>query len=251
MQKHGFTVVRDVLDDQQLSTASALLRDEYDHRACMAHSSLTWYIRSLASVQRPFRELYNAWGANDLISSFDGVGWRQHGEPGWAVDWHVDQDASSMDTTSAQAILALSAHTADSGGLQLLPDSHRRFTALMHRMGNPSDDGWQFCAIDPGDPIFRGRAAVQPQLRAGDMVIWDSRTVHRVVEPTGPDERVTAYLSFAPRSWATHAALAERRRFFAEGRATTHWAHRPVDRGEAPCPPAREWHALDERLRLV
>ncbi|UQC87720.1 phytanoyl-CoA dioxygenase [Colletotrichum lupini] len=61
----------------------------------------------------------------------------------------------------------------------------------------------------------------------GDLIIWDSRLIHFGAEPTSKSNtiRTITYVSYAPASFATKAALEAKKKAFDEWLATTHWPH--------------------------
>lgn len=145
-----------------------------------------------------------------LISSFEGMSiWRsvdaraagKRGECNSAGDgscktvhsppaplpWHVDQHPCRPGRCTVQSLVdLLGTDVAGGRGNALVPRSHIQFTrwagtypALVEASG--ADDYFE---VPPGDPIFdrtdglSGSAAVAVSLRAGDMLMWDSRVVH-------------------------------------------------------------------------
>ena len=70
-------------------------------------------------------------------------------------------------------------------------------------------------------------AAIVPQLHAGDLLLWDSRTVHCSsaghVPPSGRGlARLVTFVCFTPAERADEACLERRRQAVAEGTTTTH-----------------------------
>ena len=147
--------------------------------------------------------------------------WRRAGDA-WTLPWHVDQD--DPDERGVQGILALSAQDARTGGLQLATEwTARDFERLV--AGVHEKKAWPFVVCDEEQSH-----AVQPTLAPGDLVLWDSRALHRVVAPLEPErtERATVYLAFQPKDPALTEA---RTRAFYDGVATNHWSRRLVPRG--------------------
>ena len=63
--------------------------------------------------------------------------------------------------------------------------------------------------------------------RVGDLILWDSRTVHWGGEPTEKSDtiRTVVYAAYAPACMSLKDALAEKQRVFEANGATTHWPH--------------------------
>lgn len=246
LRECGYTLIRSVVSSWQCrkwrETADA-------HPAeCHAHSRLMWDIRTR---RRALLKVFASfWGTSELIVGFDGIGHRRPGET-FELDWHVDQNSlheegSEDGCACLQGILALSEMDERTGGTELLRGSHRMHAAIMARSGHEeAEDDWEYYPIAGNDEAFRDCGAVRPTLSPGDLLLWDSRLVHRVVAPSSPTERMVAYVSMTPRRFATEEVLSKRRRAYELGISTTHWPHRFVERGEEaytrpswPIPPA-------------
>ena len=227
MEIDGFEVVRNVLTEAEAEDVAAAALTEMQTRPHMAHSDTMWRLRLHPSVLAVFRRL---WGTNDIVTSFDGIG-QSHGE--FTLPWHVDQERHSCERIGIQGILALSHHTRKSGGIQLLRGSFAYHPGLV----DPCDgDDWEYQEVEAD---VDERDVFTPVLRPGDMCLWDSRTVHRVVSGSVSNTpRITAYLSYEPRSSVPRAVQHRRRRGLKDGISTTHWASRFVDRDEERSPPS-------------
>lgn len=75
----------------------------------------------------------------------------------------------------------------------------------------------------------RGCEEVSVRARAGDLVLWDSRTFHQGVESqkqrTEPNFRGVVYVCMTQRARASEKMQKKRRKAFDEGRLTSHLAH--------------------------
>ena len=124
----------------------------------------------------------------------------------------------------------------ENGGTVLLHRSHVHHVGLSKRVDPDADsDAWEYFPVPPGDDIFsQCKKKVGVELSPGQMLLFDSRTVHRVRGPTDPlgTERVVAFVSMTPASFASKDTLRQRRQAFRLGIPTTHWPHRFVDRGD-------------------
>jgi hypothetical protein len=246
LHRRGFCVVRGVLDDVDAIRREIALDPT-------AQSRGMWRIRTAPRVKRCFEALWN----EPLIVSFDGATVKMPGESGLELGFHVDQDLVSDECICVQGVVALSDSNATTGSVVLVPGSHRRFAALVHRCGDPvlytkgaCDGVWQGFAVPEDDIIFRQcLPAEQPALAPGDAVFWDSRLVHAVPAAEDPaSERVVAYVSMSPRRWASERTLKARKRAFRDGAATTHWPHEMYRRRGSLRPPSP---ITDQMKRLV
>lgn len=153
----------------------------------IGQSDFMWYLRGLPQVKAAFAAL---WGTNDLLVSFDGgVTFRSQDPtlvPSDGYWWHVDQSPRLMPKAECmQGILTLTASDPDVGGLVLIDASHKYFPSFYEdRYGDVLDlapQSLNYFAIPSWDPEAHkhlANHAVQPHLEAGDLIIWDSRTLH-------------------------------------------------------------------------
>merc|ERR1712232_1000389 len=162
LEEHGYVVIRNVADPEQLERAEELLFDFMGEQAgwrrgdpsswdddglarCSAnglanglinkrgahHSELSWYVRTLPGVRRVFESV---WGTSDLITSFDCFGlfrpWHTRlNTPKTVGGWfHVDQ--GSPGKQCIQGLLSIFDQDYSTGGLTVIPGSHRHFEKL-------------------------------------------------------------------------------------------------------------------------
>jgi ectoine hydroxylase-related dioxygenase (phytanoyl-CoA dioxygenase family) len=227
MNKDGFEIIRQVIPSAEAERCAKRALSEMETRDNMSHSDTIWSLRTHPSVLAVFRRL---WNTEDIVTGFDGIG-VSHG--GFVLPWHVDQQRHSTTCIGIQGIMALSRHDAMTGGLSLISGTHKQHSSIV-----VADDTqeWEYQEVDV--TRYMGSMEVMtPILAPGDMCVWDSRTCHCVRAGSGSSRRITAYLSFEPRSHVTSDVARRRRRAVTEGIATTHWASRFVDREDARCPP--------------
>ena len=231
----GFTVVRSALSADTCENVLEKLRMQ---QPAHAHSDLAWSIRSDARILSIFEK---AWFTDDLICSFDNISVStEHAPP---LSWHVDQDGSHIDTcVCLQGVLALTG----SDVTELAVGSHNAHRNLCRDARRMH---WQYVRLTRAQ--LHGFATERPQLEAGDLLIWDSRTAHRVARQAAGSMRAVMYLSYVPRVFATSSSLRERRSFFNKGVCTTHWPHRTVDRGEERIPPSQGYTKAAESARRL
>lgn len=236
MDKDGYIVCRSVLSRVEVTAVRrGLSRD-----GCGNHCRVLWNVRCHPNVKKTFADVWKV-DPDELLTSFDGA-YRRRPCDEFTLPWHMDHNASHPSETlsSVQGILALTDVDETTGGTQFLSESHRHTRALCARLAAEEDpNAWAYTQVPCDDRVFRmGLAVVQPTLQPGDMLLWDSRLVHRVVAPTvAATERWTVYLSMAPGSAVDASVRRKRKRGFRKGVATTHWVQRFVDRGDDPIPP--------------
>lgn len=93
-------------------------------------------------------------------------------------------------------------------------------------MGDECSD---FVAVPEGDPLLTNFDKVLVCCRAGDLVLWDSRTAHCNSPPletptTGENEllRLVCYVCMTPYDWATRQVIERRIQAFIHNESTSH-----------------------------
>eukprot|EP00913_Durusdinium_trenchii_P014018 g13163.t1 len=102
--------------------------------------------------------------------------------------------------------------------------------------------GGDFVPISVNDPILE-KGPVLVAAKAGDLILWDSRTVHCNTPGWAPEAegmpftqcaqmeewqllREVGYVCMTPAAWASDETLEQRRKAFEEGISTSHWPHK-------------------------
>ena len=157
-----------------------------------------------------------------------------------------DQGATKRGLLALQGQLVLYGQDAASGGLVLLPGSHRLHDALVP----PTAGGRDYVQFEADEPALAGCGDARLVCAwPGDLILWDSRTVHasapadpRAPLPTEPDgrprpARAVAFVCMvpaAPHLEARPSLPAERRELVSWACTCTHWPFEPraiVSRG--------------------
>jgi hypothetical protein len=211
-------------------------------------SAFCWLARSLPAVRKAFESV---WQCKDMIVSFDGGNafrpwvhrpeWKTAG--GW---WHMDQNAfldGQDDLRCVQGLVTFTDATPATGGLCVIPGSHKHFKDVCSRAHAQILSG-HFVSVQPGDPVL-GSGARLVCAKAGDLILWDSRCIHcntpgtQVLDSANRDSasdcellRVAAYVCMTPASWAPPEVLAQRKEGFLNNQTTDHVPH--------------EWHGSEQ-----
>lgn len=212
----------------------------------VGHADFVWKVRENPKVISVFEEV---WGTKDLLVSFDGasvclkpevtnLGWSRNGSH-WL---HTDQAFTKLGFECVQSwVTACDVEDGDAT-LLAIPGSHKFHHEFAERFGlkNHKDD-WYKLANEKQVDFFvkeKGLTPVRVMCKAGDMVLWDSRTIHAGCNPVkgrpSPKLRCVAYLCYTPRSLATPKDLEKKRKAYKEGRTTSHWPHKPKLFGKRP-----------------
>ena len=198
-------------------------------------SEFAWFVRSRPVLGNVYASL---WGTDKLLVSFDAISaWRpwarnpqwkpsfREADGGW---FHVDQCPDRDAFECVQGLVdVLGSDAAMGGGFTVVPRSHalfgswrKDFSELVDTFGG--DDYFEL----PHDHACL-RTAILPRTRPGDLVLWDSRTIHCSSSgsepPNGPQlARLVSYVCFTPAVRADGTCLERRRRAVMDGTTTTH-----------------------------
>lgn len=204
----------------------------------VGHLQTVWDLRQRPEVVDVFADI---WGTRELYVSFDGISAlvppettnRGFNRPS-TEDWlHADQRPQPASVGGAGERLAIQGYITlyDAGPqdatLGVIPGSH-----LEDRSGMTSKGDW---LLLPG----RQDEVVRVEAKAGDMVLWDSRTAHQGTLPirgrppvftlTGTMHghvyapRLVVYVCMLPRSRLIARQSAKRQQWFTDHRMTNHW----------------------------
>lgn len=276
LRGHGFVVIRGAATAEQVSVAKGLLWDSICERhqrvvrddigtwgfplnsqaglvPWLTQSAGAWAVRGWPGVKQAFTRI---WETGDLIVSMDcALLWRP-----WWVDskWrpsteglHLDQNPFHKPGLECiQGMVPLVPVSEASGGLRVVPDSNldamkAKFRDTHLHMRTSGD----WCPCDDDD---LKQQALLLLAEPGDLILWDSRTVHGGFvgswncEQSGPAElaRLAVTVSMTPRSWASDLVLERRHVCFKKGENLNHVPHEagtsngtvraPVRRGFKP-----------------
>eukprot|EP00388_Colpodella_angusta_P035514 GDKK01036206.1.p1 GENE.GDKK01036206.1~~GDKK01036206.1.p1 ORF type:complete len:422 (-),score=31.49 GDKK01036206.1:102-1367(-) len=147
------------------------------------HNDFAWTTRTLPLVKKAFAKI---WQDEDLVVSFDASGafrpYKPHKEwltnGGW---WHVDQNhlrgKHRQGRVTVQGLVTYYDANAETGGLCLIPGSHLHHQAVCERAPTAKMD-IDYVSIPRNDPVLTSEQAILVCAKAGDLILWDSRTVH-------------------------------------------------------------------------
>lgn len=201
----------------------------YEHYS-VVHEKWMWDARLEPGVLDAFAKI---WGTKELLVSFDNVtvtlpNLRPVRDP-WP---HVDQAPRKRGMHCVQGIINLSKAGPNDGSLIVIPGSHRLVEEFFETQTSPAEWEWKdnryFSKADMAWFEERGAKPLKVLADPGDLIIWDSRTIHWGGEPEpGLSNviRTVIYAAYAPASMASEEALVEKRKVFSLNGGTTHWPH--------------------------
>ncbi|WP_171169685.1 YbiU family protein [Streptomyces sp. I05A-00742] len=178
------------------------------------HHQLIWDSRQ---TRRVYDAFVDVWDCEELWVTLDRLNLNppnvrnrdrsliERRERGFDIELHWDVDTSlGILPQRVQGIIALNDTRPESGGFQCCPELFRRF------------DRWKALQPDDRDPIRpridrEDMPVVRPELRAGDLLIWNGLLAHGVAPNTSESGvRSVQYLSMMP-ALEEHRTLRESR----------------------------------------
>jgi len=262
LSDHGYVVIAGALNQAQVATAHDLLWDHlqspgfdwvrgreetwrapYDlFRCCgilkshgIGQSEVAWFCRTQPAVLSAFQQI---WGTTQVLPSFDGLNifrpWYRR--PSWRTQdtWlHCDQGHSPdcAGLRAVQSFVALTDHNETTGGLCVMPGSHHLHQDWV--TASHPGSAHNFCMLEDAGSLRNPIRGLHRQLvscQAGDLVLWDSRTIHCNMPASAPAEtvegellRVAVYVCCVPAAQATAHDLLLRRQAYDEGLSCNHW----------------------------
>ena len=214
----------------------------------IGHCAAQWYIRDIADVQNAFAQV---WGSDDLLVSFDGVTiWRPWTyNPSWRTNegnsWlHIDQHPIGRPGKHCvQGLVNLLPTSQATGGNVVVPASHKCFENI------PSDYAERLARIHPTIDHFRfpnddaqlqDSQPIMCKMQAGDLLLWDSRTIHcsapALETPTGQKKllRAASLICMMPRIKSNQEVIEQRKAAVQTRTSTTNWSDRFINADEFP-----------------
>lgn len=273
LEANGYVVVRSVLSEAEAGKAMQLTWDYIEqldtgvdrndiktwtnqHWPTVVHGGILsyhgigqceaqWYIRGKQRVKKAFA---GVWGTDELLTSFDGMSlfrpwkmnpeWKTNASGGWL---HIDQHPiHRQGLQCVQGLVNLLPMDRSCGGNVLIPKSHKDFPNIVTKYPErvakvpPNIDHFRY---PPNDPLLVDGAEEKPimcHLEVGDMLLWDSRTVHcsgpGLEEPTPRPElmRAVSLVTMMPAARCPEQVRQRRKRAVMQLNGTTNWSDRWV-----------------------
>ena len=221
-----------------------------------AHTYPVWQVRTHPNVVKVFSELWHT-SPYQMQTSFDRVciqkpTTRTMPQKPWL---HIDQGPRLRGERCFQGFVTLADMPATGGTLVVMPGSHKFhdefYAAFPERVSitevdkktnrqktKTFSDNWvKFNDAELAWWAERGCKPLRVSAKAGQLVLWDSRTVHQGSYPlphSAPQWRWVVYVCMKPtptpmtRDPASRKKLertmAKKRKAFEDGRTTSHWA---------------------------
>ncbi len=187
----------------------------------VGHQKHAWFIKTDPDVQRVFKDL---WKTEDLVTGFDGTCWIPDDWMCEDVCWtHTDQAASAKGLTCIQGFVSLTDNVERS--FVVYEGSHLLHEPYMKQNGFTGARNWRLIDKTYLETIQSTRKVLT--VRAGDMVLWDSRTFHQNQFGTRYEERLVQYVCYLPKHHPSNTPGMQRTRkkYYEKRRSTSHWPY--------------------------
>jgi hypothetical protein len=195
----------------------------------VVHERFMWEARLEPGVLNAFAKV---WGTDELLVSFDSLNVTLPNLKPARKPWpHIDQAPRKRGLHCVQGIINLSHAGPEDGSLVVIPGSQALVEEFFDTKTDPTSWEWKdnryFSEEDMHWFRSRGLEPLKVLAKPGDLILWDSRTIHWGGEPTSKSDtiRTVIYAAYAPAEMASADALEEKKRVFMAYGATTHWPH--------------------------
>jgi len=197
-------------------------------RFSFAHSQFVWDCKAEPKVREIFATI---WGTEKLTVSFDGGTLAlptpdepDHGKVPWP---HSDQSAYRPWPHCIQGLLNLLPNGPDDGGLAVMSGTAPLFGKYFEEHQAPEGgyikrDSYRWTDEELQWFKDRGCEWLKPSLDPGDFILWDSRSVHYGVAPTGNNKRMAVYTCYKPTEFMTEEQRLRKVEAFNRGYMTSH-----------------------------
>lgn len=197
---------------------------------CAPHEAFMWEARCEPTVIEPFAKLY---GTDELLVSFDSfnIGLPRRKDLSFQPWPHCDQSPDRVGLACVQGILNLYNSGPQDGGLIVMKGSAPLFEEFFQqlpkekRFSSPHVHSDFYLFNEEQVKWFEDRGCTQYKVEAkpGDLILWDSRTMHHAAFPMGNEIRTVIYTCFAPASQCSPEDLVKKQQLFHRFEGTTHW----------------------------
>ncbi|KAG7285026.1 hypothetical protein NEMBOFW57_009644 [Staphylotrichum longicolle] len=219
----------------------------------IAHESFAWGVRQEPGVIDAFAKVYDT---EDLIVSFDGVNLAYpRSDLKRNTPWpHQDQDPEKPGFRCLQGLVNLLPNGDNDGGLIVCKGAHLLSEEFHAEFKDEPDKIWAWTKewygfTDKGMKWLadKGCEWIKVNAEPGDLLLWDSRTPHYNLSPSGTAPRFCVYTCYMPVADATQEELIRKKGAFETTQSTTHWPNAmhvggvPIKRQDGKDCPYNDW----------
>jgi hypothetical protein len=240
LSENGYVIIPNVLESSEIQHAKELFLKWKDsipdfdkfHNTVdphgifkfheVGHQEFAWYIRTRPQIIDIFKKI---WKTDELVVSFDGACYLPKNLSKKDKIWtHTDQAPNLVGLQCYQSFVALTDNSEKT--LVVYESSHKLHENYFKERDIKSGKNWQLIDHDYLDRIKDQKKVLN--VKAGDLVLWDSRTFHQnqYGEPN-LEERIVQYVCYLPKNDKknTKSQKTKREKYFLERRTTSHWPY--------------------------
>lgn len=197
----------------------------------VGHTQASWDVRQNPKVVKIFQDI---WKTPDLLVSFDGMSFNippEDTNKGWHRQtwYHTDQSFTRNKFECVQSwVTSLRVKNKDAT-LGFLEKSHKYHKGFAEKFGVTDTSDWYKLGSTEELEFYtyeKGCKECRIQCLKGDLVLWDSRTIHCGVEPLKtrkePNFRNVIYVCYLPKDRFTPTEIKKKQKALQELRTTTH-----------------------------
>ena len=237
IKKNGYCIIPNVLNESEIQEAKEMffrwqktikdhdkIHKELDPHGIykyheIGHQRHAWFIRTKPKVQEIYKKL---WETDELIVSFDGSCYISKNNKQKDKIWtHTDQGPNN-NTKCYQGFVALTSNKERT--LVVYEGSHIYHKKYFEEKGIKSKSNWHLIDHNVLKNLSDSKKVLD--IKAGSLVIWDSRCFHQnqFGKPES-EERLVQYVCYLPKSHEknTTAMQKKRKKYFEDRRTTSHW----------------------------
>ncbi|GFZ49267.1 hypothetical protein JCM24511_07386 [Saitozyma sp. JCM 24511] len=212
VEDFGLGYKRDDPSTRTLDKLHFFAKGGLTNRYGVAHEQFIWDIKQEPALIEKFEQI---WGTKELLVSFDGMNvsipviGRSEDDDVFKPWAHVDQSPLIPDLYCVQGIMNLVPNGPDDGGLMVLKGSAALYSQLFDAFDDVKPErGWNKIDRHNHTPeqlqwfYDNGCEWHKVCAQPGDLLLWDSRTVHYGATPSAQSDRVAVLPSL---TWQTAA----------------------------------------------
>lgn len=190
----------------------------------IGHSKFQWEMR-----ERLAKLFATVWECKetDLATSFDGFcymdGRRKYNLKPLLNNTHTDQSPMTKGLWSYQGLVNLLDNGEDDGGFVVVPGTHKIHEEFCKKLGwdEIPVNYLEFGEEQKEDPIFK--TGFKVCAKAGDVILWDSRTFHGNTLPKSENVRAAVYVCEIPKDKVSKETRELRKKAFDNSKCSTHY----------------------------
>ena len=238
LKEKGYCIVQNILNDEEIYHATENFKKWYNDTPNLkhfheksdphgifkfhqvGHQYFAWYLRTRPQIINIFKEI---WNTEDLVVSFDGCCYIPDGLNKKDNTWtHTDQSSNNSELTCYQSFVSLTSN--EKTTFVVYEGSHLLHADYFSDKPKTSVN-WNLIHHETLDKLKDSKKILK--VKAGSLVIWDSRTFHQNCYGNLSEERLVQYLSYLPKKSPknTKAIQTKRLKYFVEKRTTSHWPY--------------------------